>query len=97
MDRAIITVRATTLTVTVTTHRVTTGVLPDTCITPILAGITVIGGIIVGITIKISKSLRRMKDPARISRVFVFLHALPHRRPDMKNLIPGRPSHRDNA
>jgi hypothetical protein len=57
MDRAIITVRVTTLTVTVTTHRVTTGVLPDTRITSILAGITVIGGIIVGTITKISKSL----------------------------------------
>jgi hypothetical protein len=64
MDRATITVRVTTLTVTVTTltitvttHRVTIGVLPDTCIPSILAGVTVIGGIIVGTIIKISKSL----------------------------------------
>ena len=57
MDRAIITVRATTLTVTVTTNRVITGVLPDTSITPILAGIIVIGGIVVGTITKVSKSL----------------------------------------
>ena len=57
MDRAITTVRVTTPTPPVTTHRVTTGVLPDTCITLILAGATVIGGIIVGTITKIRKSL----------------------------------------
>jgi hypothetical protein len=51
------------------------------CITSILAGITVIGGIIVGTTIKISESLGRMKDPASTSRVFVFLTFPPNRFP----------------
>ena len=57
MDQAITTARVTTPTRTVTIHRVTTGVLPDTCITAILAGITVIGGTIGGTITKISKGL----------------------------------------